>query len=193
MKSFFSIFRRSAGELKNIRCLTVTGILVALFVILDMYSIRIGDFIKINLAFLPLASVGMLFGPVPAMLAALAGDFVGCFVSGQTPLPLLSLTAMSEGLIYGVLLYGKHSRALTAFSVIARLTDSLVISILMNTSVLMYYGFMSRTMEQFITRIVKTGIELIFFIPIIIFVLQIVQTFYNNIVKGRYSHSSGDE
>ena len=189
MKSFFSMFRRSAGELKNIRCLTATGILVALFVILDMYSIRIGDFVKINLAFLPLASVGMLFGPVPAMLAALAGDFVGCFVSGQSPLPLLSLTAMVEGLIYGTLLYGKRFGSLAVFSVVARLADSLIVSICLNTSVLMYYGFMSRTAEQFLTRVVKTGAELIFFIPIIIFGSQMIRTIYDNVTKGSRSHN----
>ncbi len=190
MKSFFSMFKRSANELKNIRCLTVTGILAALFIILDMYSIRIGDFIKINLAFLPLASVGMLFGPVPAMLAALTGDLVGCFVSGQSPLPLLSVTAMAEGLIYGIFLYEKHDGSLALFSVIARLADSIIISIMLNTSVLMYYGFMSRTSEQFVARVIKTGAELIFFIPIIIAVMQIVRVIYNNVVKGRSSHSS---
>ncbi len=185
MKSFFSMFVRSADELKSIRCITVTGILVALFVVLDMYSIRIGEFIKINLAFFPLASVGMLFGPVPAMLAAIAGDFVGCFVSGQSPLPLLSLTAAAEGLIYGILLYEKRGKKLALFSVIARLADSLIISIALNTPILMYYGFMTKTVQQFYVRLGKTAAELVFFIPVILAGLPAVQMIYNSAVGKR--------
>ncbi len=186
MKSFFSLFKRSACELKSIRCITVTGILVAMFVVLDMYSIRIGEFIKINLAFFPLASVGILFGPVPAMLAALAGDFVGCFVSGQSPLPLLSLTAMTEGLIYGALLYGKSGKKLALFSVIARLADSLIVSIALNTPILMYYGFMTKTAQQFYVRLGKTAAELVFFIPVILAGLPAVLTIYNIAIGKHY-------
>ena len=166
MKSFFSTFKDSAAELKNIRCLTVTGILVAIFIILDMFSIRIGDFIKINFAFVALSSVGMLFGPVPAMLAALAGDLIGCILGGQAPLPLLSLTAVAEGLLYGIMLYRKTGVKLVTMSVISRVVDSAVISLVLNTLVLRHYNFMSPTAEQFYIRCGKIATELIFFIPL---------------------------
>ena len=184
MKSFFSMFKDSAAELKNIRCLTVTGILVAVFILLDMYSIRIGDFAKINLAFLALASVGALFGPVPAMLAALAGDLIGCILGGQTPLPLLSLTAIAEGLVYGVLLYKKQAAKLVVFSIIARLIDSAMISLLLNTAVLIHYGFMSNTSQQFYIRFIKIVGELVFFIPAMIAVIPTVSVIYSRVVKN---------
>ena len=183
MKSFFSTFKSSAAELKNIRCLTLTGILVALFIILDMISIRIGDFIKVNFAFAALASVGMLFGPVPAMLAALAGDLIGCILSGQAPLPLLSCTAVLEGLLYGVMLYKKTGVKLVTMSVIARVADSAVISLLLNTMVLRYYNFMSSTAEQFYIRCGKIAMELIVFIPLVIIVMPAVASVYNKIFK----------
>ncbi len=187
MKSFFSMFRSSAEELKNVRCLTVTGILVAAFVVLDMCSFKIGDFIKINLAFTAVASVGMLFGPVPAMLAGVAGDLIGCIFSGQAPLPLLICTAALEGLLYGVCLYKKDGARLVIFSIVSRLLDSAVISLVLNTAILMSAGFMSRTSEQLYIRYGKTATELIFFIPLMIAVMPSVKAAYGKVVK----HKSG--
>ncbi len=185
MKNFFSTFKDSAVELKSIRCLTVTGILVAIFIILDMFSIRIGDFIKVNFAFVALASVGMLFGPVPAMLAALAGDLIGCILGGQAPLPLLSCTAVLEGLLYGVMLYKRTGVKLVTMSVIARVVDSAVISLLLNTMVLRYYNFMSSTAEQFYIRCGKIATELIVFIPLVIIVMPVVISVYDRIFKRK--------
>jgi len=183
MKSFFSTFKDSAAELKTIRCIAVTGILIAFFICFDMTSIKIGDFIKVNFAFVFLASVGMLFGPVPAMLAALAGDFIGCILSGQAPLPLLSCTAVLEGLLYGVMLYKKTGVKLVTMAVIARVADSAVISLLLNTMVLRYYNFMSSTAEQFYIRCGKIAMELIVFIPLVIIVLPAVASVYSKIFK----------
>ena len=185
MKSFFSTFKDSAAELKSVRCLTVTGILVAIFIILDMFSIRIGDFIKVNFAFTALASVGMLFGPVPAMLAALAGDLIGCILGGQAPLPLLSLTAVLEGLLYGVMLYKRSGVKLVTMSVIARIADSAVISLVLNTAVLRYYGFMTTTAEQLYIRCGKIAMELIVFIPLVIVVMPAVAAVYDRIIKRK--------
>ena len=183
MKSFFSMFKQSAGELKNIRCLTVTGILVAIFIVLDMCSFKVGDFIKINFAFVALSSIGMLFGPVPAVLAALAGDLIGCILSGQAPLPLLSCTAMLEGLLYGIFLYKKDGIKLVTMSIIARVVDSLIISLVLNTAILMHYGFMTQTTEQLYLRYGKIATELIFFIPLMIAVMPMVNNIYRRIFK----------
>lgn len=187
MKSFFSMFKDSANELKNIRCLTVAGILAAVFIVLDMCSIRIGDFIKINFAFVALASVGMLFGPVPSMLAALAGDFIGCILSGSAPVPLLSLTAMLEGLLYGIFLYKKEGIKLVTMSIIARVLDSAIISLLLNTPILIYYNYMTRTTEQLYMRYGKIATELIFFIPIMIIFMPMIRNIYFKVIK----HSQG--
>lgn len=185
MKSFVSMFRSSAKELKTVRCLTVTGILIAVFTVLDMHSIRIGEFLKINLAFTALAAVGMLFGPVPAMLAALAGDLVGCILGGQAPLPLFSCTAMLEGLLYGILLYGKNGAKLAFFSAIARIADSLIISLILNTGVLMYYGFISRTAAQFYSRFAVILGELPVFVIVMSFLMPTIKNVYVKALEHR--------
>ncbi len=181
MKSFFSCFKSSARELKNVRCITVTGILIAAFVVLDMCSFRIGDFIKINLAFTAVASVGMLFGPVPAMMAGVAGDLIGCIFSGQAPLLPLTVTAALEGLLYGVCLYKKDGARLVIFSVVSRLLDSAVISLILNTAILMWAGFMSQTLQQLYIRYGKTAAELVLFIPIMIVFMPAVKIIYGKI------------
>ncbi|MCM1023491.1 MAG: folate family ECF transporter S component [Prevotella sp.] len=185
MKSFFSEFENSAAELKNVRCLTVTGILTAAFIVLDMFSFRPTEFIKVNFSFTALAAVGMLFGPVPAMLSAIAGDFAGCIISGQAPLPLLSLTSVLTGFIYGSLLYKKDGFKLAVFSIAARLADSLIISLLLNTPILMYYGYMSRTAEQLWLRCGKSAAELVFFIPLTVTVLPAVKAVYRRTVTHK--------
>ncbi len=185
MKSFFSMFKDSAGELKSVRCLTVTGILIAVFIVLDMCSFRIGDFVKVNFAFVALASVGMLFGPVVSAMAAFAGDFIGCILSGQAPVPLLTLTAILEGIIYGIFLYKKDGIKLVTFSVISRVADSLIISLLLNTPILMYYGFMSKTTEQLYVRYGKTATELVVFIPLMMVIMPAVSGAYNKVFKRK--------
>ncbi|MGN1102410.1 MAG: folate family ECF transporter S component [Huintestinicola sp.] len=168
MKGFFDLFGSSAKGVKSVKCLATTGILIALFIILDFFSIKIGSFAKVNFAFSALSVVGMLYGPVPGILAALAGDLLGCVISGQVPMPLLSLTAMLEGLLYGVMLYKESNTGkLAVKAVIARLIDSFVINFILNTLILMSAGFMSATKEQFGIRIVKIAAEAVIYCPLI--------------------------
>ena len=174
MKSFFSMFKESAAELKSVRCITTTGLLVAVYIVLDMFSFKIGDAIKINFDFVATATIGMLFGPVPAVLAAVAGDLIGCILTGNSPLPLLSLLEVLKGLLYGMMLYKKSGMRLVTLSIISRLIDSIVICLVFNTAALMYYGYLSRTSEQLYIRYGKIATELVFFIPLMIFLMPAV-------------------
>lgn len=188
MKSFFGVFKESAAELKNVRCITTTGLLVAVYIVLDMFSFKIGESIKVNFDFVATATIGMLFGPVPAVLAAVAGDFIGCIIGGYSPFPLLTLLEVLKGLLYGCMLYKKSGMRLVTFSIIARVIDSAVICLVLNTAALMYYGLLSRTSEQLYLRYGKLATELIFFIPLMIFLMPAVCEAYERIF-GRRSRS----
>lgn len=185
MKKFLSVFKDSAAELKNVRCLTVTGILVAVFIVLDTLSFRPVPYIKFNFNFIALATVGMLFGPVPSVMAAAAGDLIGCILSGDAPLIPLSLTAMLEGFVYGTLLYRQKGIRLVTFSIIARVIDSGVICLLLNTEILMHFGFMSRTNEQFKLRYGAVSTELILYIVVIMILMPAIREIYE---RNRNSH-----
>ncbi len=181
MKGFFSVFTSSAKELKSAKCLAMAGLMTALFIILDMFSFKVGAFLKINVAFFALAVVGMFFGPVPATLAAIAGDLIGCLVSGQAPFPLLTVTAALEGLVFGICLYKREGKKLAVMAVVARLIDSFVINLLLNTAILMSAGFMSNTKEQFFIRLSAISLQAVVYCILCAAVLPAVQVIYKRV------------
>lgn len=76
MRDFLSVFTDSAKEFTKVRSLVTTSLLVAVSMVIEMFSIDIG-FAKLNFAFLAIAIIGMLFGPCMGMMAGFACDIVG--------------------------------------------------------------------------------------------------------------------
>ena len=104
--SFFEKFGKSAFELKSIRCITVTGVLIALDLVLKLVSIKITDNLKITFAFLALATIGMLFGPTVSFLAGVITDLIGFIISPEGGFsPLFTLIEAVGAMIYGIFLY----------------------------------------------------------------------------------------
>jgi len=107
---FFAMFRASAKELKSPRCLTTTGILCALYIVLNAYAPQFSEILKVTIGFLALAVIGMLYGPVVAVIAAIPSDIITGMLS---PFPFVAAfipSRMLEALIYGIFLYGYGSR-----------------------------------------------------------------------------------
>ena len=106
--SFINMFKRSAGELKSVQCLAVTGVLSALYIVLNAFvSLNIGAPLRITFGFLALAIIGMLYGPVVAVIAAIPCDLLAAtFDPNNAMNPVFTPNRMLEGLIYGMLLYG---------------------------------------------------------------------------------------
>ena len=129
MTAFFSLFKDSANELKTVRCLTITGIFVAISMVLETFTIEI-PYAKINFAFLAIAVIGMLFGPTVCLIAGAMCDIVGFIVHPAGGfLFIYILIAMLQGLIYGLLLYKKSGKQVMIFAVVARLLDVLIINL----------------------------------------------------------------
>jgi ECF transporter S component (folate family) len=107
------MFKNSARELKSPRCLATAGILIALGIILNMpglpFSFQIVNF-KITFGYLAIAAIGMLFGPVVAMLAAVPFDLIPAMMGTQGVNILFLIPEVLSGLIFGTLLYGYASR-----------------------------------------------------------------------------------
>ncbi|MBD5383566.1 MAG: folate family ECF transporter S component [Ruminococcaceae bacterium] len=104
--AFFAKFKRSAAELHDLRSLCVTAILIALDLALKGITINL-PFAKISVAFVALAAIGMLFGPVVAFLAGGITDILGLLIAQNMDAfnPLFTLVEMTGGLIYGMFLY----------------------------------------------------------------------------------------
>ncbi|MBD5082283.1 MAG: folate family ECF transporter S component [Ruminococcaceae bacterium] len=159
----FNSFKRSLSELRSIRCLTIVGVFIAIFVVLDGYfSIRIGDSLKINFAYLALAAIGMLFGPAVGMISGFACDLVGYFANPVGAfIPWFALITALEGLIYGLFLYdfmpNKFDRSKNAIQYFlqygrifaARIIVVVICNLLLNTFALYKCGFIGNTEEGF--------------------------------------------
>lgn len=101
-----AIFKKSALELKNIRCLVVTALLIALELIIKQFTIKITPDLKISFAFLAKASIGMLYGPTVSFLSGLASDVIGFLIKPSgTFSPLFTLQEGFAGMLYGLFLY----------------------------------------------------------------------------------------
>ena len=108
MRGFLSLFTDSARELKQVRALTVTALLMALGIVLRSLSIPIGTDIRITFSFLGIAAIAMLYGPVVSMIASLGVDIIGYLLDGAKMREynvLLALVVMLNALIYGMFLY----------------------------------------------------------------------------------------
>ena len=108
-----NIFIRSLRELKNVRCLALTALLIAVNITLDLLglTIKLPPDLKIGFGFLTHAAIGMLFGPSVGMLAGVATDVLGYFAGGFTMggyFPGYTLTAVAGGLLWGLWLYERR-------------------------------------------------------------------------------------
>ena len=106
--AFFRIFKRSAAELRSLRCLSVTALLVALDLVLKFFlNWQITEDLKISFAFVAIAAIGMLYGPTVGALACVVTDIVGYFLKPTGSFsPLFTLVEVMGGVLYGLFLYG---------------------------------------------------------------------------------------
>lgn len=84
-----------------------TALLIALEIILSRFCSITTPIVRIGFAFLPLALIGMLHGPVYAGLAGAIADILGAtfFPPIGGFFPGFTLTAFLTGIIYGLFLY----------------------------------------------------------------------------------------
>lgn len=163
----FNSFKRSLSELRSIRCLTTVGVFIAIFVVLDGFcSIRIGEFLKINFAYLALAAIGMLFGPTVGFISGFACDLVGYFINPIGAfIPWLALITALEGMIYGLFMYNfvpyklDGSKSVKQYFsqygkiLLSRTVVVILCNLLLNTYALYQFGFIGSTEEGFWTLV----------------------------------------
>lgn len=113
------------------KMLVTAGILIAMNIILSRFlSINAWN-LKIGFTFVTLFVAAYFYGPGFAATVAGIADVIGAllFPSGQF-FPGFTLTAVLNGLLYGVLLYKKQTPARIALAVIL---DGLFLSLMLNT------------------------------------------------------------
>jgi len=145
--------KKSAGELRSLETIITIGMLIALSLALRSLAIPIGDSVRITFIFLPIMVVAALYGVVGAAAAAFMTDFFGyvLFDIKKFPYsPLLGLTQILAGIIYGTFLYGKLTGGLKRSGirlVISRVAVVLVCDVVLN-SLIIYKSFVSSIGES---------------------------------------------
>ncbi len=128
----------------SVREMCTLGLLIAVTIVLSMYAtLRIGNYIKVSLKFIPVFITGALFGPVPAGLVGFLGDLLNTFIQPAGPwLPQLSLIEFLFGVTYGVCFY-RHITMSPSY--IVRLVICVIIqfllSIVLNTFFLVQMNY----------------------------------------------------
>lgn len=99
-------WRDAFAELKDVRMLVITALMVALRIALKPAAIQLGPQMAIQTATLATALGAMIFGPVVAIPAAIVSDTVGfmLFPNGDYFLPFM-LTEIASTMIYALCLY----------------------------------------------------------------------------------------
>ena len=99
-------WRDAAAEMKDIKMLVITALMVALRIALKPFAIYIGPQMAIQTATLATALGAMIFGPVMAIPAAIISDTIGfiIFPTGDYFLPFM-LTEIASTMIYALCLY----------------------------------------------------------------------------------------
>ena len=96
------------AQLKNVRMLTLAGIITAASNVLESFPIYLlGTSLKIYFSFLVISLGCYVYGPAVGILVGFANDTLGFLISsfGEPYFPGYLITAMLSGLIYGTLLY----------------------------------------------------------------------------------------
>ena len=140
------------------RRMCMMGVLTALAVVLARVgNIQLGDYLRINFGFLPVAVAGLIAGPVYAAMVGAIADVLGMvlFPSGSFFLGFTLIAALN-GVIYGLFLYRKDlSLPRTALCL---LTVVLISHILLNTLCL-YLLYGKAVLASFWVRTLKNIIQ----------------------------------
>lgn len=110
LKRISAFFAVSAGELKNLRSLTLASVLTAIYAV--SYSPIAGNIvivpglIELRFGFLAIAVAAMLLGPVMGMLVALLGDVLGTILFyGGSFFWGYTISWVLMGFVFGCFLY----------------------------------------------------------------------------------------
>ena len=123
-------WRDAAAEMKDIKMLVVTALMIALRIALKPFAIYIGPQMAIQTATLATALGAMIFGPVVAIPAAIISDTIGfmIFPTGDYFLPFM-LTEIASTMIYALCLYRAKPSATRV--IIARFLICFVVNVVL--------------------------------------------------------------
>lgn len=140
-------WRDAVAEMKDIKMLVITALMIALRVALKPLAIPLGPQMSIQTAMLATALGAMLFGPVVAVPAAIISDTIGFMIypTGDYFLPFV-LTEIASTLIYALCLYRAKPNAIRV--VVARFFICFVVNLVLQQLIFSWqYTYMGQPEE----------------------------------------------
>ncbi len=138
--SILKKFVSSSKELGNVRVLAICAMMLALRVILGIFTnftLAVMPFVKIGFSFIPVVITAYLYGPVCAAIISGAGDILSIILANPTAFsmnPALTLCYVWEGVLYGLVLY--QSKFELKEIIIAKAATLLLCALPLNTLIL---------------------------------------------------------
>lgn len=178
MKVLASRWTDSLGELKHVRCITVTAVLLAANLALRGLIVPLGFYARISFAFIAIALIGMLYGPAAAALAGGAGDIIGFLFLNKTPGPYFpgyTLVAILAGVFYGFCLY-KNTKLVKGV-ITAEFLVMFICNIFLNTMFLVLVngkGFMAIFPLRLLKNLIQLPINAILMLTVLKAVKQVL-------------------
>ena len=167
---------------KDTRFLTILAMLLAIAVVLGIYSIRIGSGIKISFKFISVFVTSALFGPLYGGVCGFLSDFLAYLFNpaGGAYMPQIGLVEALYGISFGLFFYNRSG---VNFKNIVRLLICLVLNSTLLSLGLMSY-FLSKLMgmtflNTLIMRVPSTILNTLIHFTLILVVLKILPKFKN--------------
>lgn len=165
MKELKTSFVESVHELRELKTLAASAMLLAIAVVLGFYTLQLTDYIKIGFAYIVNEMTGLLFGPAVGGIVGGLADLVKYLVKPTGPFfPGFTVSGFCGGLIYGFVLYKKP---LTIKRVIlANVLVAVLVNLGLNTywlTILYGDGFFALLPARILKQIIMLPIETVLF------------------------------
>ena len=169
------MFKSSLRELEKVRTLVFTGLLIAMYVAVELlFSFPISEILIIRFGFVLLCVTGLLFGPSVAVLTGVLCDVLAYIVAPKGAFfPGFTISAGLTGMIYGMFLYKRKKEILPLFVILAVLLKSFLVDLSLNT-LWLYIMYQTDLPVLIPARLIKTGItaavELVLLLPLCVII-----------------------
>ena len=129
-------------KINNLKVVAILAMLSAISIVAGKYlAIRGGDVMRFSLENMPIIFAGMAFGPLAGALVGVVADLVGCMMVAYTINPLVTLGAMTIGIISGIIpdLAKKYTKRKWLITTITVTASHLIGSVIIKTFGLSIY------------------------------------------------------
>lgn len=124
----------SAKNLRDTKVICICSIMVAMYVVLDMFQIQLAPQIVISFSFIPIAIAGWLFGIFPAMLVGGVSDIMSFLIKPTGAFfPGFTITAILTGAVFGLVMYRAKGKSIWLKSIVSKLLVTVLLNIGLNT------------------------------------------------------------